>query len=235
MEWGLLHDFFGNFSTRGERYYFGWRVAREVRICMRGENVYMRCTRGDFQWWRRGENMYARWECVCKVTLNGGGDTWGENMYTRWECVHEMTLNGGGDTRGENMYVRWECVCEVRTCVRGDFEWWRGACKVRTCTRGENVYARWLWMVEGTCEVRICTWGENVYARWEHACEVTLRGGGDNSTLTLKVTSRGHEVTFLYSIDVTSVMTKLEMMKIPRVWPYIVQSHLAWGRETTLR
>ena len=22
MEWGLLHDFFENFSTRGERYYF---------------------------------------------------------------------------------------------------------------------------------------------------------------------------------------------------------------------
>ena len=22
MEWGLLRDFFGNFSTRGERYYF---------------------------------------------------------------------------------------------------------------------------------------------------------------------------------------------------------------------
>ena len=65
--------------------------------------------------------------------------------------------------------------------------------------------------------------------------EVTLRGGGDNSTLTLKVTLHGCEVTFLYSIVVTSVMTKLEMMKIPRVWPYIVQSHLMWGRETTLR
>ena len=42
MEWGLLHDFFGNFSMRGERYCFGWRGAREVRICTRGENVYAR-------------------------------------------------------------------------------------------------------------------------------------------------------------------------------------------------
>ena len=64
--------------------------------------------------------------------------------------------------------------------------------------------------------------------------EVTLRDGGDNSTQTLKVTSHPHGVTFLYSIDVTSMMTKLEMMKIPRVWPYIVQSHLVWGHETTL-
>ena len=52
MELGLLHDFFGNFSTRDERYYFGWRGAREVRICMRGENVYSRWARGDFEWWR---------------------------------------------------------------------------------------------------------------------------------------------------------------------------------------
>ena len=42
MELGLLHDFFGNFFTRGERYYFGWRGACEVRICRRGENVYLR-------------------------------------------------------------------------------------------------------------------------------------------------------------------------------------------------
>ena len=69
-------------------------------------------------------------------------------------------------------------------------------------------------------------------------CEVTLRGGGDNSTETLKVTSCGREVTFLYSVDVTSMMTKLRMMKIPRVWLYIVQSHLmclAYVCEVTLR
>ena len=109
MELGLLHDFFGNFSMRGERYYFGWRGAPEVRICMGGENVYSRWARGDFEWWRG---------------------------HARWECVHE-----------------------VRMCMRGDFEWWRGA-----------------------REVRICMQGENVYVRWEYACEVTLRGGGDNST-----------------------------------------------------
>ena len=79
------------------------------------------------------------------------------------------------------------------------------------------------------------TRGENMYVRRECVCEVTLRSGGDNSTPILKVTLCPHEVTFLYSIDVTSMMTKLEMMKIPRVWPYIVQSHLAWGRKTTLR
>ena len=69
-------------------------------------------------------------------------------------------------------------------------------------------------------------------------CKVTLRGGGDNSTETLKVTSHGCEMTFLYSIDVTSMMTKLQMMKIPRVSLYIVQSHLAYSayvREVTLR
>ena len=67
---------------------------------------------------------------------------------------------------------------------------------------------------------------------------MTLRGGGDNSTETLKVTLHGHEVTFLYSIDVTSMMTKLRMMKIPRVWLYIVQSHfmyLVYVCEVTLR
>ena len=42
MELGLLHDFFGNFSMRGERYYFGWRGAREVRMCTRGENMCVR-------------------------------------------------------------------------------------------------------------------------------------------------------------------------------------------------
>ena len=56
MELGLLHDFFGNFSTRGERYYFGWRGARKVRMCTRDGH---------------------------KVTLSGGGGMQGKNMYTR--------------------------------------------------------------------------------------------------------------------------------------------------------
>ena len=30
MEWGLLRDFFGNFSTRGERYYFRMEGTRKV-------------------------------------------------------------------------------------------------------------------------------------------------------------------------------------------------------------
>ena len=42
MELGLLHDFFGNFSTLGERYYF------------RMEGTY---------------EMDGRWGCSCKVTF----------------------------------------------------------------------------------------------------------------------------------------------------------------------
>ena len=67
---------------------------------------------------------------------------------------------------------------------------------------------------------------------------MTLRGGRGNSTETLKVISHGRKVTFLYSIDVTSMIIKLQMMKIPRVWLYIVQSHLmylAYVCEVTLR
>ena len=30
MKWGLLHDFFGNFSMRGERYYFHMEGACKV-------------------------------------------------------------------------------------------------------------------------------------------------------------------------------------------------------------
>ena len=57
---------------------------------------------------------------------------------------------------------------------------------------------------------------------------------GAQGDFEVEVKSRPCEVTFLYSIDVTSMMTKLQMMKIPRVWPYIVQSHLAWRHEVTL-
>ena len=129
MEWGLLHDFFGNFSTRGERYYFGWREAREVRMCMQGACEVTFSGGGGHMRWEyvcevrmctRGENVYARWLWMVEGGMRG------ENMYARWECVCEVTLNGGWDTRGENMYARWECVCEVRTCMRGDFEGWRG-------------------------------------------------------------------------------------------------------------
>ena len=125
MELGLLHDFFGNFATRGERYYFGWRGAREVRICTWGENVYLRWARGDFEWWRgharweyvrevrmcmRGENVYMRWLWVVER------GTQGENMYargecvTRWEYARKVTLRGGGDnsTQGAQSHlVRW--------------------------------------------------------------------------------------------------------------------------------
>ena len=155
-----------------------------------------------------GGGEHARWEYVrevrmCtwgghEVTLSGGGVrevricTWGENVYARWECVHEVTLNGGGG------HTRWEYALEV-TLNGGGATLCRGP-KVTSCPQ-----------------------------------EVTLGSGGDNSTETLQVTSRPCEVTFLYSIDDTSMMTKLRMMKIPRVWAYIVQSHLTWGCEMTLR
>ena len=126
--------------------------------------------------------------------------------------VKDIILGGGEHTR-------WEYVHEVRMCTWGGHE---VTLSGGEGMRGENVYARWLWMVEGATlhrgpKVTSCPW------------EVTLGSGGDNSTETLKVTSHGREVTFLYSIDDTSMMTKLRMMKIPRVWPYIVQSHLTWG------
>ena len=194
MELGLLHDFSGNFSTRGERYYFGWRGAREVRICTWGENVYSRWAWGDFEWWRG----HVRWEYVSEVRMCMKGDfewwrgahkvricTWGENVYTRWECVLEMGtrwLSGGRGTWGENMYVSWECVHEVRMCMRGDFEWWRGhtrwewSCKVRIAMQGGNGHMRW----ELPREVGMVTWGENCHARWEWSCEVRIATRGGN-------------------------------------------------------
>ena len=75
----------------------------------------------------------------------------------------------------------------------------------------------------------------------------TLRGGGDNCTQGAQshlMLTRGdfegwrgqlYRDPFLYSIDVTS---KLQIMKISRVWLYIVQSHLmylVYVREVTLR
>ena len=143
----------------------------------------------------------------------------GENMYMRWECVLEVgtrwlwVVERAHMVRictwGENVYARWECVCEVTLNGVGGHARWGYVCEVRMCTRGENMRMKWLWGEEGT----------------------TLHRGP-------KVTSRPCEVTFLYSIDVTSMMTKLQMMKIPRVWLYIVQSHLmylAHVHEVTLR
>ena len=177
MELGLLHDFFGNFSTGGERYYFGWRGAHEVRICMWGENVYSRWAWGEFEWWRG---------------------------HMRWEYLHKVRMCTQGDFEWWRGHAKWEYVRKVRMCTQGDFEWWRGHVRweyvheVRMCMRGENMHPRWLWGVEGTTLQR----------------------------------------PFLYSIDVTSMMTKLQMIKIPRVWPYVAQSHLTyltWGHEVTLR
>ena len=100
---------FWEFSTWGERYYFGWRGAREVRISMRGENchmrlelphkminatrdenVYSRWTQGDFEWWRGVREVR-----ICMQD---------ENCQVRWELPHEMRIA----TRDENCHGRWE-------------------------------------------------------------------------------------------------------------------------------
>ena len=60
-------------------------------------------------------------------------------------------------------------------------------------------------------EVTLNGGGHNSTQGAQSGHEVTLEGGGDNSTETLKVTLCGHEVTFLYSIDVTSMMTNLAL------------------------
>ena len=55
METGLLHDYFGNFSTRGERYYF-----------TRGE---IEPTRGEI------ETNIAKLGKI-QISFLGGGDLW---------------------------------------------------------------------------------------------------------------------------------------------------------------
>ena len=75
MEWGLLRDFFGNFSMRGERYYFrvegGMQGGCKMRIATQGE------------------------KCLREVTFVGGGDnsTWGHVRWMRGENLpYKMTF-----------------------------------------------------------------------------------------------------------------------------------------------
>ena len=48
MEWGLLHDLFGNFSTRGERYLFCIQGSMQDGHDMRLLHKVRMVTRGDF-------------------------------------------------------------------------------------------------------------------------------------------------------------------------------------------
>ena len=106
---------------------------------------------------------------------------------------------------------------------------WKILFWVEESTRGENMYVGWECVLEVTLSGGGGTQGENMYVRWECVREMRMCMWGENMCARWLW---GVEVTFLYRIDVTSIMTKLQMMKIPRVWPYIVQSHLAylaWG------
>ena len=149
MELGLLHDFFGNFSTRGERYYFG------VEGSTRGENMYVR--------WECVLNMGTRWLWVVEGSHEVRICTW------RWlwmvEEAHEVRIC----TQGE------KCVCEVRICVWGDFEGWRGQLYIGG-PKSPCTHARWLWGVEGTTLQRLLKWGDfsvqyRCYFKWWPSCK----------------------------------------------------------------
>ena len=57
MEWGLLRDFFGNFSTRGERYYFRVEGTCEMRIVTQGKKYLCEVTLRVVE----GTLGHARW------------------------------------------------------------------------------------------------------------------------------------------------------------------------------
>ena len=101
MEWGLLRDFFGNFSTWGERYYFRMEGTREVdarwELLRKVRNTY---TRWLCRWWRghlamldgyemrfeKSSCVHLTWELWC-----GGGDTWPCKMDARWDLKSHLT------------------------------------------------------------------------------------------------------------------------------------------------
>ena len=171
MEWGLLPDFCGNFSTWGERYYFcmegstqGWH---KMRTATPGEN-------GHARWLLRGGGdnltwLHARWQLPCEVRMVMQGyfcmvegttehkgmwgglkltiAMWGENGHMRW------LLHGRGDNLkqghmrwmwGDNCHARWEWSHEVTVA------WWKGQLTTQT---------------QGGCEMRMAMQGENGHAR----------------------------------------------------------------------
>ena len=83
MESGLFRDFFGNFSTRGERYYFcmegsmqgeietNIRELRKTQISFLG---------GGYLWWVR----WGMWNEVCEVGFGWRGPLVGRVGYARW-------------------------------------------------------------------------------------------------------------------------------------------------------
>ena len=141
MEWGLLHDFFGNFSTWSERYYF----------CVEGstwgghEVTFLTC----------GENSHTRW------LFHGGGDnltwghtrwTWGDFSHMWWEWLCKVTFVwwwGQLNMRAHEMGARWLFSRMVRMAMWGDF------CVVVGTTQHQG-HVRWF----SPCMVRMAMWGE---------------------------------------------------------------------------
>ena len=116
----LLRDFFGNFFTWGERYYFRMEGAHEV---------------------------YVRWDANrgCRisheVTLCGGGDTLTlkvtshphEEGKPKLSCVsYEVTLCGAGNTLTLKVTSHACEVGKIKLSLWGDFVWWRGHFEAET-------------------------------------------------------------------------------------------------------
>ena len=183
MELGLLRDFFENFSTRGERYYFGvegacdengharWEWPREV----------------TFVWWR-GQldtqcKVNVRWEWPRKVRMvthkvtsagrRGHLDTQCK-VNTRWEWPCEVNMRWEWP-REVNM--RWEWPREVRMVThKVTSAWWR-----RQLDTQREVDTSWEW----PCKVRFAK-SHRIHAR--QICQfVSMQNG--------KVVSHGCAVT----------------------------------------
>ena len=82
MESALFCDFLGNFSTRGEKYYFhvegSMRGVHKVRLLVEGVALKL----GDFVWWRgrfdpkKSPCIHARWECQTCLAWARGDFEW---------------------------------------------------------------------------------------------------------------------------------------------------------------
>ena len=128
MELALFRDFFGNFSTRGEKYYF----------CM-GEHT--RCVWKEHRKTRNSEKLkFLFW---VEGSISGCGRVWGSckvgyvRRITRGglcEVDHVRWVTWGGSCKvGYARWITWGGLCKV-----GHARWvmWGGLCKV--------VYVRWV-------------------------------------------------------------------------------------------
>ena len=124
MGTGLLHDFLGKFSARGENIIFTWRGACETRwnikmnipACGRGSMGQMRGgdwgTRVGDRMESRGPEWGQRWVVSMGVGARmgagdqngeqGGGPEWGWGVGTRMVGVGGQNRGGGGRVGGQN-------------------------------------------------------------------------------------------------------------------------------------